>query len=58
MLGLMRYVHGENGGSATDIENDLVLKEMLVLENRVHVGSCPNLVFLSRQEKSAYARHK
>lgn len=39
-------VHGEDGGTAADIENNLVLKDVLVLGNGVHVRSCAHLVFL------------
>lgn len=30
-------VHGQNGGTAADIENNLVLEEVLVLHNGIHV---------------------
>lgn len=35
--GLVSYVHGENGGTTADIENDLVLENVLVLHDSVHV---------------------
>ena len=30
-------LHGEDRGSAADVENDLVLKKVLVLHNGIHV---------------------
>jgi hypothetical protein len=29
--------HGEDGSAAADIEDDLVLENVLVLDNRIHV---------------------
>ena len=37
-------VHREDTSTATDIENDLVLKEVLVLDDGVHVRLGANLV--------------
>lgn len=39
-----RDLHAENTGTASDIENDLVLEQMLVLDNGVHVRSSSDLV--------------
>ena len=39
-------VHGENGGTATDIENDLVLEDVFVLDDSIHVRPCANFIFL------------
>jgi hypothetical protein len=39
-------IHGQNGGTTADIENNLVLKEVLVLHNRVHIRSGTDLIFL------------
>lgn len=30
-------VHGQDGGTATNIENNLVLENVLVLDDRVHI---------------------
>lgn len=38
------FLHGQNGCTATDVEHDLVLKQVLVLHDRVHVGFCADLV--------------
>lgn len=40
--------HGKNGGAAAHIENDLVLEQVLVLDDRVHVRFCADFVFLRR----------
>lgn len=37
-------LHRENTSSAADIENDLVLEEVLVLDNGVHVGTGADLI--------------
>ena len=37
-------LHGENTGSAADIENDLVLEQVLVLNDGVHVGTGADLI--------------
>lgn len=43
--GLLRCaLHGENTGSAADIENDLVLEQVLVLDDGVHVGTGADLI--------------
>jgi hypothetical protein len=44
-------LHGKNGSTAANIENDLVLEQVLVLDNSVHVGSRANLIFLQRQSQ-------
>lgn len=41
-----RNVHGENAGSASNIENDLVFEDMLVLNNGIHVGPRADFIFL------------
>lgn len=41
------HLHGEDGSAAADIENNLVLEEMTVLSDGVHVGPRADLVFLS-----------
>ena len=46
LQGLAAHVHGKNGGTAANIENDLVLKNVLILHNGVHVRSCSDLIFL------------
>lgn len=51
LQGLVAHVHGENGGTAANIENDLVLKNVLVLHNGVHIRSCSDLIFLKSQEQ-------
>jgi hypothetical protein len=40
------HVHGENGGTAADIEDDLVLEDVLILHDGVHVRARTNLIFL------------
>lgn len=35
--GLVAHVHGENGRTTADIKNHLVLENVLVLHNSVHV---------------------
>lgn len=40
-------VHGEDTGTAADIEDNLVLEEVGILVDRVAVASCANLVFLN-----------
>ena len=40
--------HTEDTGTASNIEDDLVLEDVLVLNNGVHVGAGANLIFLSR----------
>lgn len=47
-----KNLHGQNGGTAANVENDLVLEKVLVLDDRVHVGSRANLIFLQRQSQS------
>ena len=43
----MEYcIHAEDGCTASNIQDDFVLEDMLVLINRVAIGSSPNLVFL------------
>lgn len=37
-------LHGENTSSAADIENNLVLEQVLVLDNGVHVGASADLI--------------
>lgn len=46
-------VHGQDGGTTADIKNDLVLEDVLVLYNGVHVGLCANLIFLSRRNNAS-----
>lgn len=46
------YVHAENTGSASNIENDLVLEDVTVLVDSVAVGSCANIIFLLGRRKS------
>lgn len=41
-------VHGENGGAAANVKNNLVLEDVLVLHNSVHVRSRAHLIFLPR----------
>lgn len=40
------HIHGKNGGTATDIENDLVLEDVLVLDNGLHIRLGANFIFL------------
>lgn len=46
-------IHGENGGATADIENHLVLEQVLVLHNSIHVGSSADLIFLPVSKVSA-----
>ena|SRR5690242_5136259 len=45
-VGRKACVHGEDTGSAANIEDDLVLEEVGVLVDRVAVASCADLIFL------------
>lgn len=45
-VGREACVHGEDTGSAANIEDDLVLEEVGVLVDRVAVASCADLIFL------------
>lgn len=38
--------HGENGSTAADVEDDLVLEDVLVLHDGIHVRPRANLIFL------------
>jgi hypothetical protein len=42
-------LHAENTGSATDIENNLVLEQVRVLVDRVLVCVCSHFIFLARK---------
>ena len=37
--------HGEDSGSATDVKNDLSLKEVFVVPHGISVSQCADLVF-------------
>jgi hypothetical protein len=39
-------IHAENTGTATDIEDDLVLEDVAVLVDGITVGSCTDIIFL------------
>lgn len=41
-------VHGKDGCTAADIKNNLVLENMLVLHNGIHVRPGADLIFLER----------
>lgn len=43
---LVSHVHGENGRTTANIKDHLVLKNVLVLHDSVHVRSCADLIFL------------
>lgn len=45
-MGKFVYVHGEDGSAAANIEDDLVLEDVLVLNDGVHVGARADLIFL------------
>lgn len=40
------YEHGEDAGAAADVEDHLVLEDVLVLDDRVHVRPRADLIFL------------
>lgn len=42
----MSNSHGKDGSTAAYVKNDLVLKQVLVLHNGIHVGSRTDLIFL------------
>lgn len=42
-------LHGENASATADIEYDLVLEQMLVLDNGIHVGARADFIFLERE---------
>ena len=39
-------IHAENARAATNVENDLILEEMLILVDGISIGSGPDLIFL------------
>lgn len=39
--------HGKDGSPTSDVEDDLVLEEVFVLHNGVHIRPRPHLIFLS-----------
>lgn len=42
----VRDVHGQDGSTAANIEDNLVLEDVLVLHDGVHVRARAHLVFL------------
>jgi hypothetical protein len=51
-----RYLHGENGSAAANVEDDLVLEDVLVLNDGVHVRPGADLVFLRKGGKRSIQR--
>lgn len=43
---IRKHIHGKDRGTASNIENNLVLENVLVLDNGVHVRPRAHLIFL------------
>lgn len=43
---LMQGIHGKDTSAASDIEDNLVLEDMLVVDDRPHVGSRADFILL------------
>lgn len=39
-------LHGEDTSATANVEYDLVLEQVLVLDNGIHVGACADFIFL------------